>query len=129
MTEMRPVLAAQLCLAVFQAFLLAPAQHVHDSDDPDGHEHETVIHSHFSFHSAIPVRPGERSIGESEEHEAWSLDTFTVVLTAAAHPVLLSRAPDIAPRFRTMSGALPAIEERAHDPPVRGSSIPRAPPA
>jgi hypothetical protein len=129
MAEMRPVLAAQLCLAVFQAFLLAPAQHVHDSDDPHGHEHETVIHSHFSFHSMMPVRPGEHSIGEPDEHAAWSLDTFTVVLTAAAHPVLLSRAPDLSPRFRTMTGALPLVEERAHDPPAHCPSIPRAPPA
>ena len=125
---MRPVLAAQLCLAVFQAFLLAPAQHVHDGDEGEGHEHSTVVHSHFSFHSALPARPGELEIDESEEHEAWSLDTFTIVPPVGIQPFLPSRAPDALFPVRTVPGAVAIVEERAHDPPRRGPSNPRAPP-
>jgi hypothetical protein len=128
MSRMRPVLAAQLCLAVFQAFLLAPAQHVHDSEDAD-HEHSTVIHSHFSPHTAFTVIAGQPAFTESEEHEAWPLDTFTIVLPIGLHPVLLSRAPDVLLTLRVMTGAVATVEERAHDPPGRERSIPRAPPA
>lgn len=126
---MRPVLAAQLCLAVFQAFLLAPAQHVHDSEDAGaGHEHSTVIHSHFSAHPVFRVRPGERTIDDSEDHEAWSLDTFTIVLPIGLHAVLPSRAPHMLFTLRAIPGAVAAIEEHAHDPPALDLSIPRAPP-
>src|SRR5689334_4756080 len=126
---MRPVLAAQLCLAVFQAFLLAPAQHVHDGDEAEGHEHSTVVHSHFAAHRALSVRPGELGIGESEEHEVWSLDTFTIVPPAGFQPLLLSLAPEALSPLQTALGAVSHVEERAHDPPHCGASIPRAPPA
>ena len=126
---MRPILATQLCLAVFQAFLLAPAQHVHDSeDDHGGHEHLTIIHSHFSPHAVFPVRTGERTFTESEEHEAWSLDTFTIVLPTGIQSFLPSRAPHMPLAARASVGAVETVEERAHDPPSRCFSIPRAPP-
>lgn len=126
---MRPVLAAQLCLSVFQAFLLAPAQHVHDSDAEDGgHEHATIVHSHFSAHSVFPVRPGEPAITESEEKAAWALDTFTVVLPAGPQPALPARTPDLLFVPRVAPGVVALVEERAHDPPARAFSIPRAPP-
>src|SRR5579859_7231644 len=97
---MRPVLAAQLFLSVFQAFLLAPAQHVHSHTEHEGHEHSTVVHSHFSAHSVSSVRPGEPAITESEEEEAWTLDTFTIVLPVGPQPFVPAHAPDLlfAPR-------------------------------
>ena len=126
---MRPVLAGQLCLAVFQAFLLAPAQHVHEGDEGEGHDHSTLVHAHFSAHHVQPLLPGERGIGESDDHEAWSLDTFTIVPPVGIPSFLLSRAADVLSPLRTIVGAVARIEEHAHDPPLRGLSIPRAPPA
>ena len=126
---MRPVLAAQLCLAVFQAFLLAPAQHVHEAPDGGAGERSTVIHSHFAAHLAIPVRDGELAIDDIDGAEAWSLDTFTIVLPVGTHAVAPSPAPDLIYAPRVIVGASVAVDERAHDPPVRDSSIPRAPPA
>ena len=125
---MRPVLAAQLCLAVFQAFLLAPAQHVHEGDQAEGHEHSTLVHAHFSAHYTQPVAPGQRGISESEEHEAWSLDTFTIVPPVGLPPFLLSRASHTLFPLRVVASALASVEERAHDPPARAGSLPRAPP-
>lgn len=127
---MRPVLAAQLCLAVFQAFLLAPVQHVHET--PDGGaagEHSTVIHSHFSAHFAIPIRDGGLVIDDNDGAEAWSLDTFTIVLPMGMNAVVPSLAPDLIYDPRAIVGATVAVDERAHDPPLRDSFIPRAPPA
>jgi hypothetical protein len=124
---MRPVLSAQVCLAVFQAFLFAPAQHVHEAHD-EAHEHSTLVHSHFSAHHAVLVHPGERAISESEEHEAWALDTFTIVLSAGQLTLLLSRAPDVLPAPRPVMGAVALVEPRAHDPPPAGLPTPRGPP-
>lgn len=127
---MRPVLAAQLCVAVFQAFLLAPSQHVHEPEsEGGGNEHSTIVHSHFYAHSVFLVLPGEPAVTESEEQEAWSLDTFTIVLPIGSHPVLPSRAPFVPFTLRPVLGAAAVVEEHAHDPPVIDVSIPRAPPA
>ena len=126
---MRPVLAAQLCLAVFQAFLLAPVQHVHEAPDGGAGEHSTVIHSHFSAHLAIPVHDGGLAIDDIDGAEAWSLDTFMIVLPMGTHAVVPSPTPDLIYAPRVIAGGAVAVEERAHDPPVRDSSIPRAPPA
>jgi hypothetical protein len=123
---MRPVLAAQLCLTVFSAFLLAPAQHVHEGNED--HDHATLVHAHFSAHHVRPVRPGELAISEGEEHEAWPLDTFTIVPPAGMPGFLPSWAADPHFPLRTGIGAITRVEERAHDPPARGVSIPRAPP-
>src|SRR5579872_115243 len=125
---MRPVLALQLCLSVFQAFLLAPAQHVHESEAAGGeHEHETIVHSHFSAHPVFQVRPGEVAITESEEHEAWTLDTFTIVFPAGLHAAIPARGPSLSPSLRILPQIAVVVEERAHDPPSRTISAPRAP--
>lgn len=128
MAKVRPVLAAQLCLAVFQAFLLAPAQHVHEGDEHEGHEHSVLVHAHYSAHHVEPLRAGELGIGESEEHEGWSLDTFTIVPPVGFPPFLLSRSPHMFWPLPTVAAAIAHIEERTHDPPARTVSIPRAPP-
>lgn len=128
---MRSVFACQLCLTVFQAFLLAPVQHVHEESDHQGRsaEHSTVVHAHFSSHFVSPASPGQRSITESEEQEFWSLDTFTIVLPVALVAVVPSRSPYVPVTPRIVTAVAPAAEERSHDPPARDVAIPRAPPA
>lgn len=131
MRQMRPALAVQFCLALFQAFLLAPVQHVHETPEPDsagGHEHSVLIHSHFSPHLAAPVFGGGPAITDNDGPEAWSLDTFTVVLPVGMHAVTLNPAPDIIYLPQPSGGAAVEVDERAHDPPVHCPSIPRAPP-
>lgn len=132
MTEMRPVFAIQVCLALFQAFLLAPVQHVHETagtDSVNGHEHSVVIHSHFSPHTATPLPGGGAAISDYDGPEAWPLNTFTIVLPMGMHPIVPSPAPGILYAPQTIRGAAVAVDERAHDPPALSSSIPRAPPA
>lgn len=127
---MRPVLAVQVCLALFQAFLLAPVQHVHESgDDDSGHEHSTVIHAHFSPHLPISVRRTGLAITDDDGREAWPLDTFTIVLPMGMHAAVPSPAPEIVYAPRVVVGSVVAVEERTHDPPARHFSNPRAPPA
>ena len=129
---MRPVLAVQVCLALFQAFLLAPVQHVHGTPDgasAAGHEHATVIHSHFSPHAAAAVQYTGPAITDDDGQEIWPLDTFTIVLPKGTHAVVPGPAPEVGYTPRVVAGAAVAVEERAHDPPDREASIPRAPPA
>ncbi len=124
--EMRLLLAAQLCVSVFSAFLLAPEQHVHEGSHGD--DHSTLVHAHFSAHHVLRARPGEQAISEADEHEAWSLDTFTIVPPGVLPAFVLSRAADPLFHLRTGNGAVTRVEARAHDPPLHTPSIPRAPP-
>ena len=129
---MRPALAVGVCLALFQAYLLAPAQHVHEAREagPSGeHEHAVLIHSHFSPHIAVPVPGGGAAITDDDGPEAWSLNTFTVVLPMGMHAVAPSPAPDLIYALPDSGGTAPEVDERAHDPPAAKLSIPRAPPA
>ncbi|HLK50171.1 MAG TPA: hypothetical protein VKT49_18635 [Bryobacteraceae bacterium] len=125
---MRPLLAAQLCLTVFQAFLLAPVQHVHEGEEAEGHGHSTLVHAHFAAHHAQALAPGLRGIDDADEHEAWSLDTFTIVPPVGFAPFLLARAPDMLLPLETEMGVVGQVEECAHDPPCHRLSVPRAPP-
>lgn len=132
MTEMRPAFAIQVCLALFQSFLLAPVQHVHETPDADlanGHEHSVVIHSHFSPHVATPLRGGGAAISDYDGPEAWPLNTFTLVLPMGMHAVIPSPASDAIYTPQAIAGAVVAVDERTHDPPALSLSIPRAPPA
>ncbi|MBZ5575594.1 MAG: hypothetical protein LAP40_03415 [Acidobacteriia bacterium] len=125
---MRPVLALQLCLALFQAFLLAPAQHVHETEQgEEGHGHSAVVHSHFSPHTTIPVRG--RAFTDDDGPTVWALDTFTIVLPTGVAPAIPKPASGILFAPKTVVGIPATIEERAHDPPGRRLPIPRAPPA
>ena len=129
---MRPVLAVQLCFALFQAFLFAPAQHVHETTEADhagAHGHSILIHSHFSPHTAVPLHGAGPAITDHDEQEAWPLDTFTVVIPAGTHAAVPSPAPDFIHAPRPVVGVAVAVDERTHDPPARCPSIPRAPPA
>lgn len=128
---MRAAVAIPVSAALFQAFLLAPVQHVHegaDGDDHGGHEHSTVIHSHFSPHKAVPLRGHGPAITDNDGGEAWDLDTFTLVLPLEMHAAAPSPAPDSIYAPRVVVGAVVAVEERAHDPPARAPVLPRAPP-
>lgn len=111
---------------MFQAFLLAPVQHVHEAAD-GGHEHAALIHAHFSAHAAAPVTG--RAVDDIDEHPVWQLDTFTLVLPAGVAPVIPSAVPEALPAPDAAAGMTAPVEERAHDPPARASAIPRAPPA
>ena len=132
MTEMRPVFAIQVCFALFQSFLCAPVQHVHETPGGDlanGHEHSVVIHSHFSPHLVTPAPGGGAAVSDYDGPEAWPLNTFTIVLPMGMHPVIPSPAPGILYAPQSIRRAAAFVDERAHDPPALRSSIPRAPPA
>lgn len=132
MTEMRPVFAIQVCLALFQSFLLAPVQHVHEAPDADlanGHEHSVVIHSHFSPHVATALPRGRAAISDYDGPEAWPLNTFTIVLPMGMHAVIPSPASGVMYTPQAIPGAIAAVDERTHGPPALSPSIPRAPPA
>jgi hypothetical protein len=125
--------AVPTCFALFLAFVLAPFQHVHTGGSD--HDHATFIHAHFYTHvEGLPAPRTEHSSAgiddTDDDHVAvWSVDTFTLVLTAVSVPFVLSpQAVDLfVPSYTFQPVAL--VEERGHDPPCLDRSIPRAPPA
>ena len=126
---MRSIAALPTCLALVLAFVLAPFQHVHTG--VADHDHSGLIHAHFYSVPGPQAEPGGlRIVDPDDDHAAaWSLDTFTLVLSAGlavfAPPrglVLLFVPPEV---FHPIQ----IVEERGHDPPLTDRSIPRAPPS
>jgi hypothetical protein len=130
---MRLLTAIPTCLALLLAFVLAPFQHVHTG----GAEHDDagLIHAHFYTHvESLPASRAEHRGAEiddiDDDHVAvWSVDTFTLVLTAGFVPFVPSLIAVLlfVPSYTFQPVEI--VEERGHDPPCVNRSIPRAPPA
>ena len=130
---MRCLAALQTCLALLLAFFVAPFQHIHTGSGAD-HDHAATIHAHF-YHIAPhhEEHHGPELIDaddDDDDHAAvWSVDSFTLVLTAGLAPFVPSRL-----QAEFFAPAVPlawvdVVEERGHDPPLADRSIPRAPPS
>jgi hypothetical protein len=126
---MRFVTAIPTCLALLQAFVVAPFQHVHPGGD---HDHPAIIHAHF-YHLAMPDRqhPGRwLEDADDDDHDAvWSVDSFTLV---PGVPLVLS-AP-VRAAVELFEPPIPVawvdvVEQCGHDPPCVSTRIPRAPPS
>ena len=123
--------ALQTCVALLAAFVVAPFQHVHPGGSGAGHEHSAIVHAHFySVHSSSP-QPSEPHIADADDdHDAvWSVDTFTLVLTAGLAPFVPIRGRILALVVPEVVAPVEVVEERGHDPPCVDRSIPRAPPS
>ena len=133
---MRCFAALQTCVALLLAFLLAPFQHVHTGhgSGPE-HEHSGLIHAHFYTHfNSVPAsraaHHGQEIDDTDDDHAAaWSLDTFTLVLTAGLSPFVLPQGSTVSFVPSETFQPVALVEERGHDPPSRDRSIPRAPPS
>jgi hypothetical protein len=133
---MRYLAALQTCLALLLAFVLAPFQHVHTGhgSGPD-HDHSGLIHAHFYTHFvSVPAsrtdHRGQEIDDTDDDHAAaWSLDTFTLVLTAGLSPFALPQGPAVLFVPSQTFQPVAVVEERGHDPPSFDRSIPRAPPS
>ena len=128
---MRCFAGLQTCFTLLLAFLLAPFQHVHTGTGAGDHDHSELIHAHFhSFPASRGDHHGQELQDSDDDHAAaWSLDTFTLELTAGLAPFVPSRG--LVLRFVPSVTFEPVevVEECGHDPPCIDRSIPRAPPS
>ena len=126
---MRLVTALQTCLALLLAFFVSPFQHVHPGSD---HDHSATMHAHFYRvgHAHKQYSGLQLVDADDDDHDAvWSVDSFTLVPTAALILFVPARAEGDC-FVRPMPVAwVDAIEQRGHDPPDIDCSIPRAPPS
>ena len=127
---MRFAIAIPTCLALLQAFLVSPFQHVHPGGD---HDHSATIHAHF-YSLATHVAEGtsvKLEDADDDDHDAvWSVDSFTLVPAAALS--IAAPARSVVELFRppVPTAWVDVVEERGHDPPGGFASlIPRAPPS
>ena len=124
---MRPLVALETCLGLLAGFFVAPFEHVHQGG-PD-HDHAGLIHAHFySLPSPNPHTGLAWDDVDDDHASAWSVDTFTLTLPVGIAPFVPSRGPALEVVLRKFFPPVEAIEERAHAPPARDLSIPRAPP-
>ena len=125
---MRRVTAPATCLALLLAFYISPFQHVHAGSD---HDHSATMHAHFKKLAAHEEHHGPELEDSDDDDDAavWSVDSFTLVLTAGLMPFVPARTA-----VALFVPAVPVawvdmVEERGHDPPAADRSIPRAPPS
>jgi hypothetical protein len=129
---MRCIAALQTCLALLLAFFLAPFEHVHTGQQSGAdHDHSGLMHAHFY---SIPALHGNQHDLEFQDFDddhaaAWSLDTFTLVLTAGLAPFVPSRGLVLPFVLSVTFEPVEVVEECGHDPPCTDRSIPRAPPS
>jgi hypothetical protein len=126
---MRFVTAVPTCLALLEAFVVSPFQHVHPGGD---HDHSAIFHAHFYRFAT----PDERHPGlslediDDDDHDAvWSVDSFTLV-----PGVPLTISPPVRAAVELFEPPVPVawvdvVEECGHDPPYVRNCIPRAPPS
>src|ERR1700722_5163435 len=92
---MRCVTALQTCLALVLAFFVSPFQHVHPGSD---HDHSATMHAHF--YRITPAQEEQHqgpqlADADDDDHDAvWSVDSFTLVPTAALTLFAPARAAD-----------------------------------
>src|SRR5277367_5407814 len=80
---MRCLAALQTCLALVLAFFVSPFQHVHPGSD---HDHAATMHAHFYPVASLHEHQGGPRLedADDDDHDAvWSVDSFTLVPTAA----------------------------------------------
>ena len=118
-----------VCLALLQAFVMAPYQHVHVGSGHGDHHESTFVHSHF-YGVSVPInrRPGPTVEHSHEGHRSVALDTFTTFSQTA--PVLIFQAEFSVRTFDPAQSDVwvEIIEPCGHDPPRVENTTPRAPP-
>ena len=90
---------------------------------------------HAHFYRIAPVQEAQRqgpmlADADADDHDAaWSVDSFTLVPTAAVTLFVPARAAHAFFVRRAPAAWMDVVEERGHDPPQIDRSIPRAPPS
>ena len=121
------------CLALLQAFIMAPYQHVHTGTghaEHGNHHESTLVHAHF-FAVSVPIQPNSEPVLDHahKAHASVSLDTFRTYPQTAAFSFF---QPEPSVRvFVPIESAVwvEIIEPCGHDPPCVENTVPRAPPA
>jgi len=129
---MRRLTTLPACIALLQAFIMAPFQHVHPGSGHDEHHHHhesTVVHAHF-FAVSVPAAPrSDPSFDHTHKgHASISLDTYRTLPQVAHLPLF---QPELTAHvFAVAESAVPieVIEPCGHDPPCVENTVPRAPP-
>jgi hypothetical protein len=127
---MRCATALQTCLALLLAFFVSPFQHVHPGSD---HDHSATMHAHFyriaPAHEQHPDGARLEDADDDDHDAVWSVDSFTLVPTAALTLIAPEHAADAFFVRPVPVAWVDVVEERGHDPPQIDRSIPRAPPS
>ena len=120
------------CLALLQAFFMAPYQHVHlgaGHNKHRDHQESTIVHAHPYAISVPTSRNDAPGLAHSHQpHASIALDTFT---TLAQGVLFLFFQPESPVRISDTTKSAVRIEVTepcGHDPPCIENTVPRAPP-
>jgi len=118
-----------VAIVAILAFGVLPPEHVHATEDRDGH-HSEIIHRHLQpHHQSAP----DTAVGHDDDDDAqWLITAFTASKTTA-HPrpgvAAVALAVPLTLPDRKFQGGVPALYVSVHDPPWVAASGLRAPPA
>ena len=123
--------AVSLCLVAGLAALpLAPVEHVHRTDGPDGH-HRLVAHAHVEDHHH--AEPGDDDLAthvEDDDTVVLTIDRVFVPEQPAPHPDMTAAAGVYQPPLAVVrAGAADRYLQRLIHGPPRGPTSLRAPPS
>src|SRR5437870_368431 len=128
---MRRLALMPACLALLQAFFMAPYQHVHVGPGHGKHRdhgESTVVHAH-PYAVSVPSRNDGPAIQHSHEpHASVALDTFTTLAQAALSIFFQPESRVEIPAPAESDVWVEVTEPCGHDPPCIENSVPRAPP-
>jgi hypothetical protein len=122
--------ALSVCLvAALAALPLAPAEHVHQTDGPDGH-HAVVAHAHLEDHHHRAVADDDHLATHVEDDDSVVLTFDRVFVGQSVHHVELAVEADsyLSPPAIVRAGVAARYQRRfIHGPPRAPTSL-RAPP-
>lgn len=130
---MRRLALIPSCLALVQAFFMAPYQHVHiglGHDKHGDHYESTIVHAH-PYAISVPTNANSSPAVQRyhKPHASVALDTF-ITLTQGVPFLFFQPEPPIQIFVPTQAFvSLEITEPCGHDPPDLDFCSPRAPPA
>ena len=140
-SELRRTALFPVLLALLQAFIMAPYQHVHlhhasDREGNAAHDHQhgrddaAVVHIHFYAFSDTAGSDGGTSVeGSRGSHVSVALDSFATLPHAGIPAFVKPQLQTLRfPPEESVAKMVEVIEPCGHDPPSLEFSSPRAPP-
>jgi hypothetical protein len=116
-------------IAVLMGLWTGPFFHIHEVDDPHTHDHVATLHSHFGDELPDHDVSETRIENGSHHHHGVAVTVIAGSGRKAQSMVAELQSSNVIFEPSILTGFGVEVPVRAHDPPARRNSNPRAPPS